>query len=210
MKYKLIIDKLRLLDKNIITKEELTKYLNILNINYNSAINYLTNNNYLITMFRGIFYILSIEERAKKTINKNIFELLTKSLELKKIDKWYFALDTSLKINNIKHEYDNIIYIINNKLYRNKILKINGYNIKIIKLKDNLFNFGINKNKYLKYSDIEKTVIDIIYLDKYNSINDKNILNKINDLLSLCNKDKLIKYSKKYNKTTNKFIKENI
>ncbi len=209
MMYDIVIEKLRLLDKNMVTKEELSKYLNILEMDYNKAINYLTNNNYLINIFRCIFYIPSIEERSKKTINKDIFTLLTNALKLKKVDKWYFALDTSLKINNIKHEYDNIIYIINNKLYKNKILKINGYNVKIIKLKDKLFNFGIN-NKNIKYSNIDKTVLDIIYLAKYNGLEDKNILNKINDLLPICNKNKLIKYSIKYSKTTNKFIKENI
>jgi hypothetical protein len=210
MKYTILVEKLRLLNKDMITKEELIIYLDKLNIEYNKSINNLTNNKYLITILRGIFYIPSIEERVKKTINKDIFYLLAKALTLKKVDDWYFALDTSLKINNIKHEFDNIIYIINDKLYRNKIIKVNGYNVKIIKIKKKLFDFGIKIKNEIKYSDIEKTVVDIIYLDKYNRINNKTILNKINDLLPLCNKEKLINYSKKYNNTTYMFIKENL
>ncbi len=209
MKYKLIVKKLSLLDKKIIDKEELKIYLNSLDIDYKSGVNYLTNNKYLLNIFRGIFYILSVDERSEKTINADIYELIIKSLELKKVNKWYFGLDTSLKINNLKHEFYNVIYLINNKLYRNKILRVNGYNLKIIKVKDSLFNFGILKNKLLKYSDIEKTVLDMIYLNKYNGLKDKDILNKVKDLFLLCNKEKLVKYSKRYSKTVDKFIIEN-
>lgn len=206
MKYKLVLKKLSLLNKKIITNDELKIYFDSLNINYRDGVNYLTNNRYLLNIFRGLFYILSIEERSEKSINTNIYDLIEKSLDIKKINKWYFGLDTSLKINNIKHEFDNVIYIINNKIYRNKIIKINGYNIKIIKIKDDLLNFGVFKKNNLRCSDLEKTVLDIIYLDRYKGLTNLNILNKINDLLLLSDKKKILLYSKKYPKTVNKFI----
>lgn len=227
MKYDLLRKKIELLNKTYITKEELKKYLKPLNLEYNKTINNLVTNKFLLRIFRGVFYVVPKEKRVKniykikhKTKNGfcdtsssiiikdlNFNDIITNALKIKNINNWYFGLDTAIKLNHLTHETKNIIYIINDKIFRPNEIKIINKNVKFIKLKKKLFSFGIIK-KDINYSDTEKTVLDIIYLLKYNNETNKTILNSVVDLLDSCNKKKLKEYSKYYPKTTYNVIKE--
>jgi predicted transcriptional regulator of viral defense system len=207
MKTTIIIEKIRLTDKKYITREELKTYCKKLNKNYYNTIIYLTKHKYLIRILRGIFYVPSLEERKYNKIDTSFYEIISKTLELKNIKNWYFGLDSAIKLNNIIHETTTIEYIINDKIFRPKEILILGKKVKFIKLKKKLFTFGITTEKT---SDLEKTILDIIYLAKYNKEKDKEILNKVVDLIEISNKNKLIKYSKYYSKTVNKIIEENL
>ena len=202
MTLKLIVRKLELSDKKFITREELKEYCKKLSLDYYVAIRYLTHYKYLIRILRGIFYIRSIEERKLNKTDINYLEAIKEALKIKGIKNWYFGLSTALKLNNLTHEYFTIDYVINDKLFRAKPFSILGYKIKFIKISSKLTKFGII-NKNLPYSDVEKTMLDFVYLKEHGNV--KLIPEEIFDS---CSKNKLLKYSKNYNKRTIKRLKE--
>ena len=206
MTFKLLVRKLYMDEKNFIKSDLIREYCKKLNMDYYTAIRYLTHHKYLIRILRGIFYKPTIEERKFDALNINHLDAIDKALKIKNIKNWYFGLETAVKLNNLTHEHFATIYVVNDKIFRAKSFIILGNRIKFIKLKKELFTFGIKKEKF-PYSNVEKTTLDIIYLSKYGGLSDKEIKNKIIDLLEHCSNSKLLNYSKKYNKTVHNFVK---
>jgi hypothetical protein len=65
-------------------------------------------------------------------------------------------------------------------------------------------------NKKVKYSDLEKTILDLIYLWEYNHTNEKIILIKLSKLLVLDGilEEKILKYSQYYPKSNKNILKK--
>ena len=208
MTLKLLVKKLYLNKKKFIVNDELKNYCKKLSLDYYSAIGYLLSNNYLIRLLRGIFYVNSIEERKFKKTNISYMEAIAEALKLKDIKNWYFGLETAMKLNNITHEYFAADYIISDALFRPKPIHILGHMIKFIKLKKPIFSFGIIRNNKIHFSENEKTLLDFVYLSRYGGSSSEEIKNRISGLIKYCSKNKLIKYSKKYNKAVRRFVKE--
>lgn len=192
MTLKLIVEKLARDNRKFITSNEIKDYCRKLTLDYLPTIKYLIRNKYLARVFRGIFYIYSIEERKLGKSEMNSFEILKEALKIKGIENWYFGLETGLKLNNLTHEYFTIDYVINDKLFRAKPIIIIGRKVKFYKLSPKMFLFGIVKKK-INYSDSEKTLLDLLYLKHYT----KEEFEEIAEELS---KTKLLKYAKNYNK----------
>ena len=210
MTLRLLVKKLYLNETKFIVASELKDYCKKLNLDYYSAIGYLLSNNYLIRLLRGIFYVRSIEERKLNKVDINYMEAIAESLRLKNINNWYFGLETALKLNKLTHEYFTTDYIINDTLFRPKPIVMLGHKIRFIKLKKPLFSFGIIKNNKIYFSENEKTLLDFIYLSRYRGYRNIDIKNRISDLVKHCSKNKLMKCSKKYNKTIRNFVKETL
>jgi len=206
MTLKLIVKKLGMEEKKFITRESIRKMCKDINMEYYTTIRYLLSNNYLIRILRGIFYINSLEERKMKKTSISHFEAIKEALKIKEVKNWYFGLETALNLNNITHEHYMVTYVLNDSILRNNLIKVLNHDVKFIKLNRCLFGFGIIKNN-LKYSEVEKTVLDIIYLRKYNSIPDEEIKNEIIEVIKHCSKSKLKEYSKHYPKTVQKIIR---
>ena len=200
MTLKLIVEKLARENKKFISAEEIKDYCRTVCLNYVTTIKYLIRNKYLARIFRGIFYVYSIEERKLGKSEMNSFEILKEALKLKGVKNWYFGLETGLKFNNLTHEYFTIDYVINDKLFRAKPIVIMGRKVKFYKLSPKMFSFGVIK-KDVNYSDSEKTLLDLLYLKHYS----KEEFEEIAEELS---KTKLLKYSKNYNKRVINVVKE--
>lgn len=200
MTLKLIVEKLAWDNKKFITSNKIKDYCKKLSLDYLTTIKYLLRNKYLIRIFRGIFYVYSIEERKLGKSEMNYFEILKEALKIKGVKNWYFGLETGLKFNNLTHEYFAIDYIINNKIFRAKPIIIMGRKVKFYKLSPKMFSFGIIK-KNINYSDSEKTLLDLLYLKHY----DKEEFKEIAKGLS---KTKLLKYAKNYSKKIMNIVKE--
>ena len=158
------------------------------------------NKGYLITIFRGVYYLKSYEEKKLNFLKYSSYELLALGLEKKRI-KWYFGLNTALKFLNITHEVFPINIVINDKFNRTKPIKVAGSSFFFIKLKPSLF-FDIKEAKTensisLYYSRLEKTLLDMIYLKK-----------NVNLIEYKFNKSLFIKKSLEYNRIVKKRIKE--
>ena len=73
------------------------------------------NKSYLITIFRGVYYLKSYEEKKFNSLKYSPYELLALGLEKKGI-KWYFGLNTALKFLNLTHEVFPLNMVINDTL----------------------------------------------------------------------------------------------
>jgi len=207
MTLRLLVKKLEAGNAKIITRDEIKSYCKSLKLDYYNVIGYLTSNNYVIRILRGIFYIKSAEERKLNKTNASFSELLKLALDIKKINNWYFGLESALKLNNITHEFFTVEIIINDSLSRPHHFDILGTKVKFIKIKKELLKFGVIEG-VTRYSDLEKTLLDFIYLGKYNNYSDEEIKAKISDIIGRSDKKKLAAYARKYPKTVIKFLEK--
>ncbi len=207
MNYIPILKKIHLEGREFITSTEIKLYCNTLNLDYENIIRYLIRRKYFIRIFKGIFYMKNLEEIRYKSIKYSHFELVSKGLELKGVRNWYFGLYTALKLNNATHEYFTIDYVISDSLYRNKPFTINNRKFKFHKFKPSLLKFGIIENK-IRYSDLEKTILDFIYLWIYNSISKNRILMNISNYVNNLSESKIKDYIQWYPKSVMEIIKE--
>jgi len=194
---KLWIDK-----KEFVTASELKAYCKSLKLGYPAVVSYFVKRRYFIRIFRGIFYIKSLEE-AKLSRNKySHLELVAKGLELKEVRNWYFGLHTALKLNNMTHETFAIEDVVNDKLFRANPFIIAGYKFKFSRLSPSLLGFGIKKGENgVKYSDREKTILDFIYIWRYHGTPSEKIIADVSEWAKHASKEKLRRYAKKYPKT---------
>jgi len=160
------------------------------------------NKDYLITIFRGVYYLRNYEEKKLNSLKYSPYELLALGLEKKGI-KWYFGLNTALKFLGLTHEVFPVNIVINNKFNRTKPMKIAGSSFFFIKLKPDLF-FEIketktNNNICLYHSGLEKTLLDMIYLKKNIDLSEYKF-----------NKSLFLKESTKYNRIVKKRINETL
>lgn len=158
------------------------------------------NKGYLITIFRGVYYLKSHEEKKFNSLKYSPYELLTLGLKKKGV-KWYFGLNTALKFLNLTHEVFPLNIVINNKFNRTKPMKIAGSSFFFIKLKPSLFfdikEIKTDNNIPLYYSSLEKTLLDMIYLKKNIDLNEYKF-----------NMPLFLKESNKYGRIVKKRIKE--
>ncbi|MFH1055391.1 MAG: hypothetical protein V1744_04785 [Candidatus Altiarchaeota archaeon] len=188
-----------------VTREELKGYCNELGLEYLPAVKYLTHHRYLLRVLRGIFYARTIEERKTGKLSVNHMEAIRDALKLKGVRNWYFGLETAVKLNNITHEYYTTVTVVSDSISRPRLFDILGHKVRFIKVSTKLFGFGVI-GKSVPYSDPEKTLLDTVYLGRYNGLKEPEIKDAAADLLEHCSKDRLISYAEKYPKTVMKTV----
>ncbi len=200
IKSSILLKKLRIEKKEFITAEELKRTCKSIGLNYEITIRYFVSRGYLIRIFKGIFYVKSLDEVKLGRSKYSNLELVAKGLELKGVKSWYFGLNTALKFNNMTHESFSVDYVINDKLLRSKPINIAGYKYRFIKLSPRLIEFGIIEGS-LRYSDPEKTILDFIYLWRYNGVPKEKILLDVSEWAKDISSEKIRKYAATYPKT---------
>jgi predicted transcriptional regulator of viral defense system len=203
MKEGILLKKLRVENKEFVTSSALKQYCKQMNISYSSAIGHFISRGQVTRIFKGIFYVKSLDEVKLGRSKYNYLELVAKGLELKGVKNWYFGLYTALKLNNMTHEHFTIDYVINDKIFRAKPIKIAGYNFRFVKLKSALFNFGIIQDD-LRYSDPEKTILDFSYIFRYKGIPEERAIVDVAEWASDLSKARINEYSKNYPRTVQK------
>jgi hypothetical protein len=188
--------------KEFVTAEELKTYCRSMRMDYATVVSYFVKRKYFVRVLRGIFYVKSLEEAKLGRSRYNHLELVARGLELKKVSNWYFGLHTALKLNNMTHETFAVEDVINDKLFRANPFTIAGYKFKFSKLSRSLLDFGIKKAENgVRYSDPEKTVLDFIYIWRYNGIPEEKIVADVSGWVKGASRGKLRAYAKKYPKT---------
>jgi len=202
MKTNILLRKLRVENREFVTSKDLRAYCKSLKLDYDIAIRHLVPRGYLVRILRGIFYVKSLEELELARPKYNHLELVAKGLELKNVKRWYFGLHTALKLNNMTHETFAVEDVVNDKLFRANPIAIAGYKFKFSRLSPSLLGFGIRKaGNGVRYSDPEKTLLDFIYLWRYNGIPEEKIVADVSGWEKGASKEKLMAYAKKYPKT---------
>jgi predicted transcriptional regulator of viral defense system len=207
MRMSVLLKKLRIENKEFVTSKELELYCKSMKLDYTTVIRYFIAQGYLTRIFRGIFYVRPLDEMKLGRSKYSHLELVAKGLELKNVRNWYFGLHTALKLNNMTHEYFAVEDVINDSLFRANPINIAGYKFKFTRLSPSLVSFGINKKDVIiRYSDPEKTVLDFIYIWRYNGVPDDKIVLDISEWAKQGSKEKLMSYAKKYPKTVTEII----
>jgi predicted transcriptional regulator of viral defense system len=197
-----LLRKLWMDKKEFVTAEELKTYCRSMRMDYATVVSYFVKRKYFVRVLRGIFYVKSLEEAKLGRSRYNHLELVARGLELKKVSNWYFGLHTALKLNNMTHETFAVEDAINDKLFRANPFTIAGYKFKLSKLSRSLLDFGIKKGENgVRYSDREKTVLDFIYIWRYNGIPEEKIVADVSGWAKGASNEKLRAYAKKYPKT---------
>ena len=194
-------------NREIVTSEELKEICYNLGIKYESAIRHLVPRGHLTRIFRGIFYVPTSDEALTKRQTHSHLELVSKGLEAKGVENWYFGLYTALKMNNMTHEHYAIEHVINDKIQRANPMNIAGYSFKFVKVKPLLLEFGII-DKNLRHSDPEKTILDFIYLWRYNGMPAQRITLNVKEWTTNADEEKLRKYSRNYPKTVETMLED--
>jgi predicted transcriptional regulator of viral defense system len=207
MKESILLKKLRMDNKEFVASTELRNYCKQMKLNYKSAIGHFVSRGHLTRIFKGIFYVKSLDEVKLGKARYNHLELVAKGLELKGVKNWYFGLYTALKLNNMTHEHFAIDYVVNDRIFRAKPMKIAGYRFKFMKLKPSLFKFGLIKNE-LTYSNPEKTILDFVYVWKYNGVPKERIVADISEWTTSLSKVRVKEYVKSYPKPVQEVASE--
>lgn len=202
----LLLKKLRIENKEFVTSDEIRDYCKSMKVDYEVAIRYFIKKGYLLRIFKGIFYLRSLEELKLGRSRYNHQELVAKGLELKKVSNWYFGLHTALKLNNMTHEHFSIEEVVSDVIFRAKPMKIAGYTFRFIKLSPPLLGFGVVEENGIRYSDAEKTVLDFAYLWRYNGVPGEKIAADISDWAGGASREKLTKYGRRYPSSVRKVI----
>ena len=189
----------------IVESSKLRGICDELGVKYENMVRYLLSRGYLVRIFRGIFYVKSPEEIVLGRLKLSHLELVAEGMRLKNIENWYFGLYTALRFNGVTHEYYTVEFVLNDRIFRAKEIKIAGHRFKFIKIKPSLF-FGIKEKNRLRYSDLEKTILDFIYLWRYRGVPEKKIAIDISELVSKASKEKLFKYAERYPKTVRRTL----
>ncbi|MBD3339389.1 MAG: hypothetical protein GF353_09790 [Candidatus Lokiarchaeota archaeon] len=215
MSMKKILESLRKADKEFTTSEEIKKYSKKLRYPYNNVINYLSSQGFILKIFQGLYYVKSEEEIQSEKIKYSLLELVARAVEMKRIKDWYYGLYTALTLNgkeipekNEDMYKKNTFYIISDRFAKRKPIKILNYEFVFIKIKYNLATFGII-DKVIRYSDLEKTILDFIYLWNYSGMHTTKIRVKIsNYMYKAIDKDKIIEYSRNYSNLVQNILNE--
>ena len=170
MKNTIIWEKMVIEDMKIITSEQIDTLAKRIGKNGEDIRDYLLKEGYIVRIFKGIFYVLSYDERRRSFPKKSVFyhemsiyDIVRMALEAKGVKKWYFGLETALKMNLMTHEYFTMDFVITDSFRTTQPIDIIGYKYKFFQWSKWHFQQGIIKRKGLPFSDKEKTVLDLIY-----------------------------------------------
>lgn len=200
MRTSLVWDKFLIEKKKIVSSEEIGELSVGLSKNSDRVIDYLQHNGYIVRIFRGIFYVKSLEERERKKYDISIYEMIALAMGKKGVENWYFGLETALKLNNMTHEYFTIDFILTDSYRTTKVIEILDRRFQFLKRTHNYFTFGIIEKNGFRYSDKEKTILDIAY-KKYRENRESTLpIRIIQEYSRYLDEKKFKKYLKHYPK----------
>ena len=201
-----VLKKLYLENREFVTSDELKKYCKKFNLDYNITIKNLVFRGNLVRIFKGIFYVKDLEEIKLGRLKYSYRELIAKGLDLKDVKNWYFGLHSALKLNNMTHETFVIDHVINDKIFRAKPIDIAGYKIKFHRISSKVLTFGIITKDNIRFSDPEKTILDFLYILRYNGVPENKIIMDVSEYSNNILKEKIRKYVKHYPKSVKKTL----
>ena len=133
------------------------------------VVGYLLKMGYLRRIFKGFFYVSTPGDLKMGGQEYSLLEFISKGLAHKGVSNWYFGLQSALKLNLMTHEYFTIEYIISDIFRTTKAIPIAGSPVRFYQWTSKLIIPGsIIKKKTrhgveIRYSNPEKTVIDLAY-----------------------------------------------
>ena len=199
-----IITDLRSNEEEFINFDTIRDYSNKLNYNVRNVMKYFTSQGYILEILKDLFYVKDVDEFQKKESKYSNYELISKALALKDIKNWYFGLNTALTFD-LKEKNDvffenntDIDYIINDRISMNKPITIDGNKFAFLSFNAELLNFGITDNGKYRYSNLEKTILDYVYLYNSNNVSQGKIIVEVSKYRNAVSMERIIEYLKYY------------
>jgi len=193
--FRLVADK-----KRMVSSGELRLLCREIGRQYNQTVNYLQRRGYVVRVLRGWFYVKSPEEVKLKVLRENSMQLIVEALEKKGIKKWYFALESALKRNNMTHEYFTVGQVITDTYKTPRPVWVVDRKYTFLRWSRSLHGFGIIKKGKIQYSDPEKTVLDLCYRGYNLRMNPTSIRDIFDEYKPALNHRKVREYLKHYPK----------
>ncbi len=199
-----ILYDLRSINEEFITSNTIKGYSNKKYYEVGKVIKYFTSQGYILEVLHDMFYIKDIDEFNGNELKYSQYELISKALAFKNVNNWYFGLHTAMNPDlNVKKEIlidkkENVTYIINDQVSIDKPININGEQFSFLVFKKELLSFGLKKIGKYQYSNLEKTILDFIYLYNCNRVGEGKIFNVISKYKDSVSMEKLLRYSKHY------------
>jgi predicted transcriptional regulator of viral defense system len=191
---------------NVATKDEIKETCRRFGADVDNTINFMIWYGYLMRILRGLYYVKTMEEfQLKKSLD--VYKVLSLGLNKFKV-KWYFGLYTGLRLNGLTHEFFDTIFVLNDRIYRPKEIKVAGEKVKFLKLSSKLVDFGIVNETGKRFSDVEKTLLDFVYISRYRSVPEGRITSMIEEYRKRVKADKVMEYLKFYPKSVEKVVRD--
>lgn len=196
-----ILSKLRKKEECFFSRDELMEYSQRFHYPLKNVINYLESQDSLIEIFKDVYYIKPTPDIGENYNVECLLEIIFRALNHIEIKDAYVGLYSALRLNGIKNESDEDdekkIYIITDKDLSKKSIEYHDNEVRFIKLKSSLTDFGVIENG-LRYSDPEKTILDLSLLWKKNGKHDMKIASMIREFGDSLSEKKMKEYGNAY------------
>jgi len=188
-----------------VVKSEVSEVCRRFGADLDATVNFMISYGYFVRVLRGLYYVKTSEEFAlKKSVD--VYKVLFLGLNKLKV-KWYFGLYTALGLNGLTHEFSDTIFVVNDKIYRAKEIKVAGEKVKFIKLAGRLVDFGVVSSEGKRFSDVEKTLLDLVYISRYRSLPEGKIVSLIDEYRERVSSSKLKEYLEVYPEAVGRVIR---
>jgi hypothetical protein len=151
--------------REVVTSRDLADLASRLGRKREHVARHLRRGGYLLPLFKGYYYVRSPEEVRLGEERRNPLELFALAACAKGIGSWYFGLHTALRLNGMTHEDRREETVISDSFYRIRGVPIGRRRFVIHKWATGLLAFGLLERGPYRYSDPEKTVLDLAYSD---------------------------------------------
>jgi len=179
-----------------VTKPELVALCKKFDKNPQYFVNYAIRYGYLVRVLRGLYYVKTVEEvKLKRAVD--VLKVVALALSKARV-RWYYGLYTALRLIGATHEYYDMIFVLNDTVFRHRAISVAGERVRFIKVKPALFGFGVVVKDGLPCSDLEKTVLDFLYLSRYGNVTEREALSTLRLYASELDPNKLRSYLKRY------------
>ncbi|MCX8150747.1 MAG: hypothetical protein N3D85_04525 [Candidatus Bathyarchaeota archaeon] len=190
---------------NAVVKSEVSEACKRFGADPDATINFMISYGYFVRVLRGLYYVKTSEEFAlRKAVD--VYKVLFLGLNKLKV-KWYFGLYTALGLNGLTHEFSDTIFVINDTIYRPKEIKVAGEKVKFIKLASRLVDFGVVNSEGKRYSDVDKTLLDLVYISRYRSLPEGKIVSLIDEYRERVSPIKIKEYLAAYPEAVGRVIR---
>jgi len=189
-----------------VTRDEIEAACRKFGAKYTNTINFMISYGYLVRILRGLYYVKTLEEfKLEKAVD--IHRIISLGLSRLGVN-WYFGLYTALRLNGLTHEFPATTFVLNDSIFRPKEIEIAGGRTKFLRLKRGLFGFGVVDSGGIRFSDPEKTILDLAYLSRYRSLPRERIISTVGEYGEHLERGKLQTYLKFYPKTVGAVIRD--
>jgi predicted transcriptional regulator of viral defense system len=188
-----------------VIKSEVSEVCRRFGADPDATVNFMISYGYFIRVLRGLYYVKTPEEFALKKA-ADVYKVLFLGLNKLKV-KWYFGLYTALRLNGLTHEFSDTLFVINDRVYRPKEIKVAGEKVKFIKLAGRLVDLGVVSSEGKRFSDVEKTLLDLVYISRYRSLPEGKIVSLIDEYRERVSSSKLKEYLEVYPEAVGRVIR---